>query len=158
MTALRAVRADVGIRPCDAELGRCETGRRTPRALVPLRSTAGRRPLRAVYRARPVGRDPCVPPHDMHVFRRGTRAPPYNRVRRSYRADRVIRPYAPAPCNKQKKTGGAGLFCMQLFVCRYASMPRLVRYFLTIRATLKVMASSNSRRSRPVSFLIFSSR
>ena len=40
----------------------------------------------------------------------------------------------------------------------YASMPRLVRYFLTMRATLKVMASSNSRRSRPVSFLIFSSR
>ena len=38
------------------------------------------------------------------------------------------------------------------------SMPRLVRYFLTMRATLKVMASSNSRRSRPVSFLIFSSR
>ena len=57
-----------------------------------------------------------------------------------------------------KKTGGAGLFYMQLFVCSYASMPRLVRYFLTIRATLKVMASSNSRRSRPVSFLIFSSR
>ena len=39
--------------------------------------TSGRRPLRAVYRARPVGRDPCVPPHDMHVFRRGTQAPPY---------------------------------------------------------------------------------
>jgi len=38
------------------------------------------------------------------------------------------------------------------------SMPREVRYFLTIRATLKVMASSNSRRSSPVSFLIFSSR
>src|SRR5699024_2814577 len=34
----------------------------------------------------------------------------------------------------------------------------LDRYFLTIRATLKTMASSNSRRSRPVSFLIFSSR
>ena len=32
------------------------------------------------------------------------------------------------------------------------------RYFLTIRATLKMMAWSNSRRSRPVSFLIFSSR
>ncbi len=40
----------------------------------------------------------------------------------------------------------------------YASMPRLVRYFLTINATLKVMASSNSRRSKPVSFLIFSNR
>ena len=40
----------------------------------------------------------------------------------------------------------------------YASLPRLVRYFFTIRATLKVMASSISRRSRPVSFLIFSSR
>ena len=40
----------------------------------------------------------------------------------------------------------------------HESMPRLMRYFLTIRANLKVMASSNSRRSRPVSFLIFSSR
>ena len=39
-----------------------------------------------------------------------------------------------------------------------ASIPRLVRYFFTMRATLKVMASSNSRRSRPVSFLIFSRR
>jgi len=33
-----------------------------------------------------------------------------------------------------------------------------LRYFLTISATLKTMASSNSRRSRPVSFLIFSRR
>ena len=38
------------------------------------------------------------------------------------------------------------------------SMPREMRYFLTMRATLKVMASSNSRRSRPVSFLIYSRR
>ena len=67
-------------------------------------------------------------------------------------------PLRTRPAQQAKKTGGAGLFYMQLFVCSYASMPRLVRYFLTIRATLKVMASSNSRRSRPVSFLIFSSR
>ena len=45
-----------------------------------------------------------------------------------------------------------------LSITDYASMPRLVRYFFTMRATLKVMASSNSRRSRPVSFLIFSRR
>ena len=32
------------------------TGRRTPRAFVPLRSTAGRRPLRAVQRTCPIGR------------------------------------------------------------------------------------------------------
>ena len=77
--------------------------------------TSGRRPLRAVYRARPVGRDPCVPPHDMHVFRRGTRAPPYNRVRRSYRADRVVRPYegtsrTPSPtaiCSSAHTAGSA---------------------------------------------------
>ena len=62
-------------------------------------------------------------------------------------------PLRTRPAQQAKKTGGAGLF-----ICSYASMPRLVRYFLTIRATLKVMASSNSRRSRPVSFLIFSSR
>ena len=35
---------------------------------------------------------------------------------------------------------------------------REARYFLTISATLKIMAWSNSRRSRPVSFLIFSRR
>ena len=34
----------------------------------------------------------------------------------------------------------------------------LDRYFFTISATLKTIASSNSRRSRPVSFLIFSRR
>ena len=34
------------------------TGRRTPRAFVPLRSTAGRRPLRAVQRTCLVGRSP----------------------------------------------------------------------------------------------------
>ena len=33
--------------------GVVETGRRTPRAFVPLRSTAGRRPLRAVRRTHP---------------------------------------------------------------------------------------------------------
>ena len=39
-----------------------------------------------------VGRNPCVPPRSTHCSRRGTRAPPY-RVRRSYGADRVVRPY-----------------------------------------------------------------
>ena len=38
------------------------TGRRTPRAFVPLRSTAGRRPLRAVQRTCPVGRLTLRPP------------------------------------------------------------------------------------------------
>ena len=38
------------------------TGRRTPRAFVPLRSTAGRRPLRAVQRTCPVGRLALRPP------------------------------------------------------------------------------------------------
>ena len=39
-----------------------------------------------------VGRDPCAPPRSTHCSRRGTRAPPY-RVRRSYGADRAVRPY-----------------------------------------------------------------
>ena len=58
---------------------------------------------------------------------------------------------------KRPRLKSRGLFIIQ---CEYnqESMPRLVRYFLTIRATLNVMASSNSRRSSPVSFLIFSSR
>ena len=38
------------------------TGRRTPRAFVPLRSTAGRRPLRAVRRTCPAGRLALRPP------------------------------------------------------------------------------------------------
>ena len=48
----------------------------------------GHRPLRNGL----VGRDPCVPPRIACRFWRGTRAPPY-RVRRSHRADRVVRPY-----------------------------------------------------------------
>ena len=199
MTALRAVRADVGIRTCHSEAypkgtcfaARSDVGirnlfrqkpvksagfvrfrnglprqcehwlgmtalravqrvdkpapvipRSTPRAFVPLRSTAGRRPLH------PLCGHACL------SFRRG-RCPHRPAVPVRYPFGRSG---SSAPHNKQKKTGGAGLFYMQLFVCSYASMPRLVRYFLTIRATLKVMASSNSRRSRPVSFLIFSSR
>ena len=51
-----------------------------------LRTTAG------ASSADRVGRDPCVPPRSTHCSRRGTRAPPY-RVRRSYGADRVVRPY-----------------------------------------------------------------
>ena len=39
-----------------------QTGRRTPRAFVPLRSTAGRRPLRAVQRTCPIGRLALRPP------------------------------------------------------------------------------------------------
>ena len=38
------------------------TGRRTPRAFVPLRSTARRRPLRAVQRTCPIGRLALKPP------------------------------------------------------------------------------------------------
>ena len=53
----------------------------------------------------PVGRDPCVPPQHTHYSRRGTRAPPY-RVRRSYRADRVVRPYKAEqePCETGRRT------------------------------------------------------
>ena len=45
------------------------TGRRTPRAFVPLRSTAGRRPLRAVQRTCPVGRLALRPPFTRRRFR-----------------------------------------------------------------------------------------
>ena len=51
--------------------------------------------------------------------------------------------------------------------CQFIALPRLTenqnftgfaeRYFLTISAILKTIAWSNSRRSRPVSFFIFSS-
>ncbi len=42
----RSYRADRVLHPYKAEQEPRETGRRTPRAFVPLRSTAGRRPLR----------------------------------------------------------------------------------------------------------------
>ena len=48
------------------------TGRRTPRAFVPLRSTAGRRPLRAVQRTCPIGRlalRPLFIPAGVFVYR-----------------------------------------------------------------------------------------
>ena len=45
------------------------TGRRTPRAFVPLRSTAGRRPLRAVQRTCPIGRLALRPPFIRRRFR-----------------------------------------------------------------------------------------
>ena len=48
--------------PTERNKSHAETGRRTPRAFVPLRSTAGRRPLRAVQRTCPVGRLALRPP------------------------------------------------------------------------------------------------
>ena len=54
----RSSRADRVVRPYKAEQEPRKTGRRTPRAFVPLRSTAGRRPLQglsACERAAPVG-------------------------------------------------------------------------------------------------------
>ena len=51
---------------------------------------------------------------------------------------------------KNRRSGGSFLYSQRI--------SRLDRYFLTISATLKMMAWSNSRRSRPVSFLIFSRR
>ena len=49
-------------------------------------------------------------------------------------------------------------FIVESDVMSVKVLGRETRYFLTISATLKMMASSNSRRSRPVSFLIFSRR
>ncbi len=54
----RSSRADRVVRPYKAEQEPREAGRRTPRAFVPLRSTAGRRPLQGLFareRAAPVG-------------------------------------------------------------------------------------------------------
>ena len=54
----RSSKADRVVRPYKAEQEPRETGRRTPRAFVPLRSTAGRRALQGLFareRAAPVG-------------------------------------------------------------------------------------------------------
>ena len=41
-----------------------------------------------------VGRDPCVPPHDMHVFLPAGHASPALQGTGRVRADRVVRPYS----------------------------------------------------------------
>ena len=45
-----------------------------------------------------VGRDPCVPPHDMHVFLPAGHAGPALQGTGRVRADRVVRPYDGVPC------------------------------------------------------------
>ena len=140
----------------------------------------GHRPLRKRYkgcgtkRNPPVTASPCQPPLGKGAKETGMRIA--TAVNRSLvRNDRDFckgcgaRPGGPsarvaptgwcAPYAGGAKTGRHRRGCLpggRLIL--YASIPRLVRYFFTIRATLKVIASSNSRRSRPVSFLIFSRR
>ena len=102
----------------------------------------------------------------MAVLLRGYRAaaPPLRRLSAGgghlYPSAKAHQAVTGDPLPRQKTGSASGTACLFFgFLCsRQASMPRLVRYFFTISATLKVMASSNSRRSRPVSFLIFSSR
>ena len=48
-----------------------------------------------------VGRDPCVPPHDMHVFLPAGHAGPALQGTGRIRADRVVRPYDGVPCVRQ---------------------------------------------------------
>ena len=94
----------------------------------------------------------------------GAAAPPLRRLSAGgghlYPSAKTHQAVTGDPLPRQKTGSASGTACLFFgFLCsRQASMPRLVRYFFTISATLKVMASSNSRRSRPVSFLIFSSR
>ena len=45
-----------------------------------------------------VGRDPCVPPHNMHVFLPAGHAGPALQGTGRVRADRVVRPYDGVPC------------------------------------------------------------
>ena len=56
---------------------------------------------------------------------------------------------------KKKHPGTGASACKNI---RFQRMSRLDKYLRTISATLKTMAWSNSRRSRPVIFLIFSRR
>ena len=130
-------------------------------------------PLRIIYNFS-VGRHPCVPPPDNHRAPNGGAHGP--RPTRHFAVfvgggvpDAPIAPHRPPnfplstfhfPFSTIKKEGAAFAAPPHLGTLSnfHASMPRLVRYFFTISATLKVMASSNSRRSSPVSFLIFSSR
>ena len=48
-----------------------------------------------------VGRDPCVPPHNMHVFLPAGHAGPALQGTGRIRADRVVRPYDGVPCIRQ---------------------------------------------------------
>ena len=47
-----------------------------------------------------VGRGPCAPPGAMRALRRVTWVPPY-KLRRSHRADRVVRPYSAKRCHSE---------------------------------------------------------
>ncbi len=90
--------ADRVVRPDKAEQEPCETGRRTPRAFVPLRSTAGRRPLRSVT---------------AHAVGRGPRAPPKNAYPAAGHMGPALQVHTPpkkqrgAPCGAPSPTGGA---------------------------------------------------
>ena len=78
-----------------------------------------------------VGRDSCVPSRSTHCSRRGTRAPPY-KVRRSYGADRVVRPY----------TFCAGRRTPRAFVPLRSTAGRRPLHTLSLRASPRREASA----------------
>ena len=87
----------------------------------------------------------CIFPHFLH--------------RAAGDEDRFPQRAALVPAGPKKAPAGEPVGAKErMYEADQESIPREVRYFLTIRATLNVMASSNSRRSSPVSFLIFSRR
>ena len=169
ITSKSLLRADVGIGPYGGET-----------EIRPLSGGRGRTPpLRKRYKGRgtrrnpPVTASPCQPPLGKGAKGTGD-ADCHSQCAHWLRNDiffawsvvhgrRATARVAPtgwcAPYAADAKTGRHRRGCLpggRLIL--YASILRLVRYFFTIRATLKVIASSNSRRSRPVSFLIFSRR
>ena len=54
-----------------------------------------------------VGRDPCVPPHDMHVFLPAGHAGPALQGTGRVRADRVVRPYSGSRSRAKRDVGDA---------------------------------------------------
>ena len=123
----------------------------------PLRRTHGAaRPSQPLYRQKrektTINFFQCgiCPPKDRQTCRR-------HAVRHPIKAHRIGR--VSRPCHYATSAAGisaGGLVLRMLYAQYFTGLA--MRYFLTINATLKTMASSNSRRSSPVSLLIFSRR
>ena len=64
-----------------------------------------------------VGRDPCVPPHDMHVFLPAGHAGPALQGTDRVRADRVVRPYSGSR-SRAKGTSYPKGICSAALHCR----------------------------------------
>ena len=92
------VRADRVVRPYEAVIGGVPCGTSYPKGICSAALHCGTPSPTSGSPYPSVGRDPCVPPHDMHVFLPAGHAGPALQGTGRIRADRVVRPYDGVPC------------------------------------------------------------